>query len=628
MQKELEKYRLMLESSKDYLLFLYKLKPVKKFEYVSPSSLIISGYSPDEHYNNPDLFLKIVFQDDFPIYEFQRNFPQLIKNPIVMRWIRKDGKIIWTEQRFTNIYDGSNIIAFVGIVKDITEQKETEFALRESEEKYRELIKNANDFIFLFGYDENLSAWKSRDMNLMAKNKFTSNNDIEIKDILSRESFIFLENRINELVEKKSLNFESVFLSQNKENVLVDVNASIFKLKGKKVVLIIARDITEKRKIEEELHKRQKLDSLALLSGGIAHDFNNLLTAILGNISLAHFNNSQEEIFKRLEDVENIIGKAKNLTQQLLTFTKYDNSIKKTGSIGKLLMDIANFIVTGTNCRCEFNIDAGLESIEYDESQIIQVINNLTLNAIQSMENGGIVSIYAGNIDMQKNKLIPDGRYILIKFIDHGIGISKDELNKIFDPFYTTKPKGSGLGLTTTYSIIKKHRGYIYAESEPEKGTVFFIYLPVSKKKVLVENDKNDKIINRGHGKILLMDDNADIRTLAKKMIEELGYDIETSKNGEETVEKYKSAIKNKPFDLVILDLTIQGGMGGKETIIELLKIDKNVKAIVTSGYSVDSVINKYEEYGFCDILNKPYSIESISKIISKHLNKIEFDKN
>ena len=380
-------------------------------------------------------------------------------------------------------------------------------------------------------------------------------------------------------------------------------------------VVLVFRDITEKRRAERELLKADKLESLGVLSGGIAHDFNNILTSILGNISIARmFAKPGDKIFERLEEAENDCVRARVLTQKILTFSRGGAPIMKTAFISELLRDSAGFALSGSNVRCEFSIPDDLWRIEVDEGQIAQAISNLIINASQAMPGGGVINLLAENIVVDERQGIPlnNGGYVKISVTDHGIGIPKEHFQQIFDPYYTTKRGGSGLGLAIAYSIVKRHNGYIDVKSIPGKETTFSIYLPASPKEALAEKESGEKI-RGGKGKILVMDDEKMIRDVVGDMLGILGYEAGFAKDGAEAVELYKKAEQSvRPFDAVIMDLTVPGGMGGKEAVRKLAEIDPEVKAIVSSGYSDDPVMADFRKYGFSNVVAKPYNIKEL----------------
>jgi len=396
---------------------------------------------------------------------------------------------------------------------------------------------------------------------------------------------------------------------------LRDSEGNIFGLCG------IARDITERQKMEAELLRIQKLESIGILAGGIAHDFNNILTGILGNISLAGVYTDPGKIAERLSEAEMASLQAKNLTQQLLTFSKGGAPIKKTTAIADLVRDSAPFALRGSNVRCEFSIPGDLLSVEVDEGQIRQVVNNLIINADQAMPGGGVIEVCVENVAIEPGDVLPlmPGKYIKMSIQDHGVGISEEHLHRIFDPYFTTKQKGSGLGLATSYSIIKNHGGHITVESQIGIGTTFYIYLPASLGATEAKKEKVKEELILGSGKVLVMDDEKIIRDLACDMLASIGYKISVAPDGAEAIRLYGEAMNSgQPFDAVIMDLTVQGSMGGKEAVQELIKMDPDVRAIVSSGYSNDPIMADFRKYGFMGVIAKPYKIKELSEVLHK----------
>ena len=347
-------------------------------------------------------------------------------------------------------------------------------------------------------------------------------------------------------------------------------------------ILVVAENITSRRQLENRIQQSQKMDAIATLAGGIAHDFNNLLSVITGNVSYSLSQlKTDEELFDVLSEVQNGVRQAQTLTQQLLTFSKGGEPIKKTADINLLVKEATEFAVRGTNARCEYELSKNLLLCEVDAGQINQVISNLVINASQSMPKGGTIYIKTETIDIDDATGLPlyGGQYIKIAIQDQGTGISKKNIKNIFDPFFTTKTEGNGLGLSTVYSIIKKHNGHITVYSEIEKGTVFNIYIPSSHKKIEKSEDKFEST-HQGHGKILVMDDQEPILKMVGRMLNRMGYEVVFAFDGSQTIEKYMDAKKSgNPFALVILDLTIPGRCGvipkpyTKEQLSELLNI-------------------------------------------------------
>jgi CheY-like chemotaxis protein len=369
--------------------------------------------------------------------------------------------------------------------------------------------------------------------------------------------------------------------------------------------------------------KANKLEALGVLAGGIAHDFNNILTAILGGLSLAQMMAPPDNpIQEHLRLTERACDQARALANQLLTFSAGGAPLKSLVSIADLLRDSATFALHGSNVRCELDIPDDLWSIEADEGQIGQVIHNLVLNADQAMPEGGVLTVRAENLmlsEPQDLPLLPDA-YVKIIIADRGVGIPADYLPRVFDPFFTTKARGKGLGLAIVYSVIRRHNGYVTVQSEPGVGTTFTIYLPASFKSA-APPQKPTEGTPQGEGRILLMEDEPLIRNITGELLKNLNYQVEFARDGSEAITLYEQALGNgQPFDAVILDLTVPGGMGGKEAIQKLRRIDPDVRAIVASGYSDDPVVAYYQDYGFVRAISKPYRLNDLSRILNEVL--------
>ena len=385
--------------------------------------------------------------------------------------------------------------------------------------------------------------------------------------------------------------------------------------------VLILRDMTERIKLDEELLKSSKLDSLGLLAGGIAHDFNNLLTTILGNISLTKaFVNTRDHIFTFLSEAENASLRAQKLTQQLLTFAKGGTPLKKPLALRHVISESAAFALSGSSTRCHCNIPDDIWLIHADEGQISQVIHNLAVNAQQAMPTGGTLTVSAANItltaEQATRKALPaPGNYIQLTIQDCGTGIPPHALHKIFDPYYSTKPTGSGLGLSTAYSIINNHHGAITASSVPGQGSTFVMYFPAALETTTATQHSPSPVT--GEGRVLVMDDEESIRLLVGEMLKYLGYDVQCVAEGKEALERYQEAYHtHQPFNAVILDLTVPGGLGGKDTFQQLRQFDPHVKAIVSSGYSNDPVLSGYATFGFHGVVAKPFRLAELSQVL------------
>ncbi|MFW5739858.1 MAG: hybrid sensor histidine kinase/response regulator, partial [Myxococcota bacterium] len=381
----------------------------------------------------------------------------------------------------------------------------------------------------------------------------------------------------------------------------------------------LGTDITERTRLEDELHKAQKLESLGLLAGGIAHDFNNILTAIVGGIALAQRSAEKPELQREtLEISEKACMRARELTQQLLTFSRGGAPVRRPGSIAELLQETARFALRGSNVRCELSLAGDLRIVEMDAGQMSQVVNNLLLNAAQAMPQGGTVTLRADNHTLeQPDSRLPTlhpGSYVRISVHDEGEGIPQQFLPNIFDPYFTTKPNGTGLGLATCYSIVRRHEGYIDVESTPGQGTTFHIYLPSTQKTRPPSDDPPVPESRRG-GTILMMDDDPMVREVGTEMLRALGFEVVVATDGRQAVSAYQTALaQDRRFDAVILDLTVAGGMGGREAASLLRQLDPQARLIASSGYSTDPVMADHAKYGFDGVVAKPYVPEDLDR--------------
>ena len=391
-------------------------------------------------------------------------------------------------------------------------------------------------------------------------------------------------------------------------------------------VVFTFRDTTLWHLLEAERFKANKMESIGVLAGGIAHDFNNILTAILGNISGIRASGLLAERQQgRLIAAENATRRAELLTKQLLTFSKGGAPILKPGSIRSVILESMDFILGNSGIVWRYEIPDDLWTVTIDEGQMSQVINNLAINAQQAMPEGGTIMIRGINLPDGSSEIpspLTPGQYVRIAFTDDGIGIPGEHLPNIFDPYFSTKHKGDGLGLASTYSIIKNHNGYVSVESDVGIGTTFLFYLPATPMETVVSPERASSPMN-GHGRILIMDDEEDIRNLCQDLLTELGYQVVGAADGEEAIERYQQASRaGQPFDLVLLDLTIPGGMGGKETVQRLKELDPKVKAIVASGYSADPVMADHKAYGFFGVLEKPFDFVALAGILGQIIER------
>ena len=387
------------------------------------------------------------------------------------------------------------------------------------------------------------------------------------------------------------------------------------------------------QKMEDKLLKSKTIDSLGILAGGIAHDFNNLLAVILGNISLVKLMPYLDhKILIHLERAEEAITQAKTLTNRLLTFSKGGSPIYKTISIEKLIQNVVSMTVNNPNITCRFELASELWPVLIDETQIGIAIRNVIINAIEAMPTGGTILVTGTNISITKPvslDLSPQ-KYVKISFKDEGTGIEEEHLGNIFTPYFTTKSvgqeKGIGLGLPITYSIMKKHGGIIDVQSQKNKGTCVDFYFPVapdSSEKPIEPVDSKPCTNNSSPCRILFMDDEQCVREMFKQMAEELGYSCQVAANGDEAIRLYHEAREQlTPYNIVILDLTVKRGLGGKNTVLRLKEIDPDVCTIVTSGFLFDDVIEEYKRYGFKAVLPKPFSFMELKNILTEVAGK------
>jgi two-component system cell cycle sensor histidine kinase/response regulator CckA len=394
-------------------------------------------------------------------------------------------------------------------------------------------------------------------------------------------------------------------------------------------VSVFFRDVTERKRTEEERLTTSKLESLGTLAGGIAHDLNNILTVISGNIGLA-----QIEAPSDADNLLSFLGKAgqaaqhaAHLSSQLLTFSKGGAPLKRVASISELLAQAAEFSLYGSNLRAEIDIPVGLWKAEVDPGQIKQVVNALMINAREAMPHGGVVCVSARNVKLEEKPgaLLPPGRYLKITIADRGCGIEEESVTKIFDPYFTTKPNGSGLGLAISYSIVKKHGGMLHLESSSQDGSTFTFYLPGSNGKVTTSQPPDtERPFRFDRQRILVMDDEVAVRELTSELLGTFGFDVTAVPDGIEALKIYKRALRRgENFQAVILDATIRGGMGGVATIEQLRKVDPSVTAIICSGYSDEAALSEFLAYGFRAALPKPFTRHDLADVLRRAFEPI-----
>jgi PAS domain S-box-containing protein len=627
-----EKYRLITEHTSDLIaITTFTLNPI--YTYISPSHKRAIGYDPEDLIGKSSFDL--IHPDDrkklLPL--LTKYISQKVKGLLTGKELEifetvqfrvrdKAGNWHYLESTVNLVHD-----ELLFISRDVTERNRAEDELRESTRFLSNILSSIQDGITILDPEMNIlmvnpvmKQWYAHAIPLVGRKCYEAyHGRHEHCNNCPSYHTINTGNPGHAVVPRVGSDGETTGWLDLYSFPLRDVSTGAFV-----GIIEYARDISNQKLMEKEMQKVEKLESLGILAGGIAHDFNNILTAILGNVSLAKMpGRCDEKIIKRLTDAEKACERAKDLTQQLLTFAKGGTPIKKTAAIAELIRDTAGFALRGSNVRSEVSIAEYLWAVDVDEGQISQVIHNLVINADQAMPQGGVLKLRAENMRIDANKAIPlpEGNYIAIAIIDQGVGIPKEYVAKIFDPFFTTKQKGSGLGLASSYSIISNHGGHITVESAPGIGSTFTFYLPASEKKI--ENKKPAaEIAPTGNGKILVMDDEDLIRDVARDILNSLGYETDLARDGAEALALFRRAKDvGKPYAAVIMDLTIPGGMGGEEAVKKLHAIDPDAKAIVSSGYSTGPIMSDFKTYGFSGVITKPYRIADMGKTLQLIIN-------
>lgn len=604
--------------------------------YISPNFKMLLGYDVGEIENNLESFKKIIFDEDFP--KIQENYKKYIeskgKSPFYgeVRIKNKDNSILWAiytgEIVKTDEVENPNKMA--GFFIDITKQKKVENELREYNELLSKFIEHSPIYAFIKEVypDKSIVIQASENYKEMIGIPGSKMIGKTMQDLFPQEFAAKITADDWDVVKNgQVLKLDEDLNGRNYTTIKFPITIG-----QKKLMAGYTIDITERKKYEEAIANFQKLESLGILAGGIAHDFNNLLGGILGYIDIAKQTSSEEEVKDYLSKALQTADRAKGLTQQLLTFAKGGDPVKKLSPLFPFIKEIAQFALSGSKIICEYEIQDNLWSCEYDRNQIAQVVDNIIINAKQAMPEGGKITISATNEEILDNNhpVLSSGKYVKMSISDTGVGIPKEILPKIFNPFFTTKVSGHGLGLATAYSIIKKHGGYIEVNSEIGKGTIFTFFLPASSNVPDIVDLQNnfikediDKNIKKAAGTILIMDDEIVIREVTLKILKSLGYNVISTSNGEEALQIFKADNeKNKEINALLLDLTIQGGLGGKDIIDEILKINKSIPVIVTSGYADDPIIANPQKYGFTASISKPFGRNELDELFRKYFEK------
>lgn len=670
--KETQKYaQSIIDSSLDMIIAVDQDRRIVEFNEAAEKTF---GYKRDEVIGK---HIQILYEDSEEGLEVNKvvNISGGSLTEVVNK--RKNGETFPSLLSSSILHDSyGNFIGVMGISRDITEQKKAEKELENYrthleemvEERTRELTKaneelkkeilrrkwaeealenekerldvtlrsigdgvivinTTGQIIMMNEVAEILTGWTEGDSIGESIYKVYSIIDKETGELCENPAYSSL--KVGYPIEHTNT---SVLTAQSgRQRIVSDNGCPIYDQEGKIIGgVLVFRDITEKIKMQEELLKIEKLKSIEILASGVAHDFNNLLTAILGNISLAKIfhGDTEGKVFDKLTEAEKASLRARNLTQQLLTFSKSGIPVLKVTSIDSVLKDSISFALTNSKVECKLSIPDDLWQVEADEGQIAQVINNIVINADQAMPEGGSIKVCAENIIIDKSNSLPleAGKFVKVSISDQGVGISEENLSRIFDPYYTTKHRGNGLGLATSYSIIKNHKGHIAVESQLGVGSTFYIYIPATLKDAptksveIEENYGDDDTANTtSKARILVMDDEDIVRETVCEILINTGYIAVPARDGGEAIEIYKEAAEtDQPIDIVILDLIVPEGMGGGEAIEKLIKFYPDVKAMVSSGNSNDPAMTEFEKYGFREAIAKPYRIKELNDKIHK----------
>jgi PAS domain S-box-containing protein len=596
----------------------------KKIRYANAALCAMLGYSPPELSQMP-------VKDIHPAEDLSpalASFESIAKGETSQArsvpCARKDRTVFYADINGFNLTVGASRCV-VQFFADTTERKRAEDALRLSEEKFRELV----NFLPLTIYEASPDGWftfvNPRGLEWFGYAEADLSKGIHIFQTISEQDRPrSVENFRVVMSSGESAPHEYLAIRKDGSTFPVLLHSSRMMKDGRLAgIRGIVMDISERKFVENSIQNAMKLESLGILAGGIAHDFNNMLTGIFGHLSMARVNlASGTEARENIDKAISVYGRAKALTQQLLTFAKGGVPAKQRISVSGILKDTVTFALSGSTISAAFDIPDDLWQCDADASQIGQVIDNIVINARQAMPGGGTIAVTAGNVPegLSLPPPLPNRSFVKIAIRDSGPGIPPNILPRIFDPFFTTKRQGSGLGLATAYSIVKKHDGHILAESKTGEGTVFAIYLPAS---------PADRDVRMPHARpaadstpaapcrVLLMDDEQSILAIGSKSLGDIGCTVTTAGEGGEAADLFRTAFRDgKPFDVVVLDLTVPGGKGGRQALDEMKNVDPSVRAVATSGYSDDPVMSDPCVYGFTAKLAKPYLMEDLQKTV------------
>lgn len=616
-QEAERKYR-SLTDQLPAITYRVELGPASHTSFISPQVHDILGFTPEEWMADPELWLRQVHENDRSRIRETINAHDTSGRPLnfEFRIYDRSGRLHWIRggNRYQTDAAGRPVSAH-GVMLDITDQVKSAQQLQEAGERYRLLFEHSPAGLFHYDQTLHITNLNDRFAALLQRPR----GELTGVDLVSIADASLLTTLQSALSGGEGYHEGACSFSSLGPDSWVSVRTAPLLSGGGTVVggIAIVQDLSEQRRIDEERMRTQKLESLGLLAGGLAHDFNNILTAILGNISIARQSAGTEgDLQESLQDAENAAYRAQELTRQLLTFAKGGAPIKQLHDIAAVIREAASFTVRGSASRCVYKLAADTWKAEIDSGQITQVVQNLILNADQAMPDGGIITLETRNRDIAENEIqrLAAGRYVEVSVSDTGVGIPERLLGRIFDPYFTTKQKGSGLGLTMCFSIIQKHSGHILVESAVGRGTTFTFFLPASASSTpLPRPAPIPANAMKGTGRILVMDDERPILQLCRRILENAGYTVLTADRGEEAIRIFdEETAAGRRIDLAILDITVPGGLGGRETLRLLRQRDPGLRALVSSGYAQDEALAQFKKAGFSGTVPKPYRSEDL----------------
>ncbi len=626
------RYRTLVENARDPIFVLQD----EHLAESNPAARDLFGLSGDPGEKEMDFQRFMVSIDPLFVPRFRQRYDdRMAGKPVSDLFIYplkdQDGMKRWIECNSVLIdWEGHPAVLVMG--RDITRRKKAEKALFEERNRLAVTLRSIGDGVIATDTKGNvvLINRAAEEMTGWSFEEALNKPLLQVFPIINQNTRKPCENPVEKVLETGLVvglaNHTVLMAKDGRERMIADSGSPIKDREGNIYgVVLVFQDVTEKHRMEADLARTRNLESLGVLAGGIAHDFNNILAVILGNLDLVKMDlNPGSDGYECTGEAEQAVQQAKALARQLLTFARGGTPVKKTAVLSDAIRESCSFVVRGSNIKCEYAINEDLWPVDADIEQIGQVLNNLFINARQAMPEGGCIQVVARNDILDGSSLpLKPGRFVSVIIKDEGVGIPESHLARIFDPYFTTKQTGSGLGLATSHSIIAKHGGHISVVSQPGRGTAFTIYLPASDKLLVDKTVSRETAPPKGTGTVLVMDDDAGICKMAARQLEKLGYYAFIAKDGKEAIAMYQKAMEEgSPFAAVIMDLTIPGGMGGKEAVGQLLKLDPKAVVLVSSGYANDPVIANCTAYGFKGAVPKPFTLKELGQALEVVLKK------